>query len=107
MTATAALHARIADMALARSEGIAATVLQHVRANPRRAERLLRQRWKQRRRATLDITPWLEWFLACLGPRLRSGRGNACVSPGKGAFLGVGTAMSPFNDRQRASSTGC
>ena len=89
----------IADMALARSEG-----------SPQRFYSMSTQIQKERgtyydilqqtQRGPLDITPWMEWFLGCLGRAIDGARITLQAVLAKARFWDKFTAT-PLNDRQR------
>jgi Fic family protein len=89
----------IADMALARSEG-----------SPQRFYSMSTQIQKERnayydilqqtQRGPLDITPWMEWFLGCLGRAIDGARITLHSVLAKARFWEK-FAATPLNDRQR------
>lgn len=49
---------------------------------------------------TLDVTPWMEWFLACLGRAIESAQGTLATVLQKARFWQA-LRDTPMNDRQR------
>ncbi len=89
----------IADMALARSENSPQrfySMSAQIRQERADYYRIL----EQTQHGTLDITPWMEWFLACLG-RAIEGAQNALGSILAKARFWERLQSVPLNDRQR------
>jgi hypothetical protein len=90
----------IADMALARSENSAQRFYSM-------SAQILQERvayyeiLEATQKATLDITPWMEWFLACLGRAIDGAQATLGSVLAKARFWdAIGAAA--INDRQRA-----
>jgi Fic family protein len=89
----------VAEMALARSE-----------QTPHRfysmSARICRERsdyygiLERTQKGTLDVTPWLQWFLGCLGRALDGAEAEFSVALAKARFWEA-NAHTPMNDRQR------
>ena len=95
----------IADMALARSEGssqrfysMSAQIRQERNAYYGILERT--QRGTMDTRPSMDITPWMDWFLACLG-RAIVGAQTALKGVLSKARFWETFAATPLNERQR------
>ena len=90
----------IADMALARSEGSPRRF--YSMSTQIRAEREAYYRMLERtqRGGTMDVTPWLEWFLACLGRAIEAAQEQLAVVLAK-ARVWEGLAQANLNARQR------
>jgi Fic family protein len=95
----------IADMALARSEGssqrfysMSAQIRQERNAYYGILERT--QRGTMDTRPSMDITPWMDWFLECLG-RAIDGAQTALKGVLAKARFWETFAATPLNDRQR------
>ncbi len=89
----------IADMALARSEGSAQrfySMSAQIRAERGDYYRIL----EQSQRASLDITPWTEWFLGCLTRAIEGARGALSGVFAKAHYWERLRDVS-LNDRQR------
>ena len=89
----------IADMVLARSEN-SAQRFYSMSAQIRQERKAYYDILEATQKGELDITPWLEWFLDCLEPRLRRGRNHSGRGSQEGALLGDACGH-VFNDRQR------
>jgi Fic family protein len=90
----------IMDMALARAEGAPERFYSmSAQIESERKEYYLRLERSQR--GDLDITPWLEWFLECLG-RAIAGADEALSSILRKAKSWQEINEGPVNDRQRA-----
>lgn len=57
--------------------------------------------FEQTQRGTLDITPWMDWFLACLGRSIASAQTSLAGVFNKTKFWESIQAV-PLNERQRA-----
>ena len=89
----------IADMALARAEGAAERFYSmSAQIEAERKEYYLRLERCQR--GDLDITPWLEWFLECLG-RAVDGAEGALAGILRKSKLWEWINQKPVNERQR------
>jgi Fic family protein len=89
----------IADMALARSEGSPQrfySMSAQIRAERADYYRVL----EQTQRATLDVTPWMEWFLGCLTRAIQGARITLTGVIGK-ARIWEQLRDVPLNDRER------
>ena len=51
-------------------------------------------------KGSLEITPWMEWFLACLGRAIEGAHSNLKSVLGKARFWEL-AALHPLNTRQR------
>ncbi len=90
----------IADMALARSEKSSQrfySMSAQIRAERKAYYDIL----ATTQRGDLDVTPWFEWFLACLGRAFHGAEGVLATVLRKARFWEAQTNAS-FNDRQRA-----
>lgn len=90
----------IADMALARSEG-SPQRFYSMSAQIRRERNAYYEILEATQKGTLDITPWLAWFLACLGRAFEGAEGVLASVMQKARFWETHAGAS-FNDRQRA-----
>ncbi len=89
----------IADMLLARADGT--TERFYSLSTQIEAERQAYYRMLERnQRGTMDITPWLEWFLGCLG-RAMSGAETALAQTLLKARLWEKVNHQPVNERQQ------
>lgn len=90
----------IADMALARSEGSPRRF--YSMSTQIRAEREAYYRMLERtqRGGTMDVTPWLDWFLACLDRAIGAAQEQLAVVLAK-ARVWEGLAHANLNARQR------
>jgi Fic family protein len=95
----------ITDMALARSEGspqrfysMSAQIRQEPNAYYDMLERT--QSGKSDTQPTMDITPWLDWFLGCLGRAIDGAQINLKAILSKARFWET-FATAPLNERQR------
>ena len=77
----------IADMALARSED-SPQRFYSMSAQIRQERNDYYDILEQTQKGTMDITPWMEWFLGCLGARDRRRADDACGRSREGAVLG-------------------
>ena len=89
----------ITDLALARSEHSAQRFYSMSGADPRRAQDLLRDPGSTQK-GTLDVTPWLRWFLACLERAFDRAETILGAVLHKARFWE--THRRPVNERQRA-----
>lgn len=89
----------IADMALARSEGCAERFYS-MSAQIRQERNAYYDILEQTQKGDLDITPWLSWFLACLG-RAFDGAESASADVLAKARFWESHALDAINDRQR------
>ena len=89
----------IADLALARSEQSAQRF--YSMSSQIRQERAAYYDVLERtQKGTLDVTPWMEWFLACLSRAIDGAHNTLAAVLAKGRFWQtLGTA--PVNERQR------
>lgn len=90
----------IADLALARSEDCAQRFYS-MSAQIRRERNAYYDILEATQKAHLDITPWLEWFLGCLG-RAFDAAGTTLESVFRKAHFWEDYSDTKFNDRQRA-----
>lgn len=89
----------IADMQLARSEGTAQrfySMSSQIREERNAYYRILEQTQK----GTMDVTPWMEWFLACLGRAIGRAHGALGLVLAK-ARLWESVKTVTLNERQR------
>jgi Fic family protein len=89
----------IADLMLARSER-SPQRFYSMSAQIRRERDAYYTMLERTQRGTLDVTPWMEWFLACLG-RAIDGAETALTRVLRKARFWQQYAGAPFNDRQR------
>lgn len=89
----------IADMALARSEGIPERFYS-MSAQIRLERRDYYDVLERTQQGTLDVTPWMQWFLSCLD-RAFDGAEGVLVSVLKKAHFWHAHANVSLNDRQR------
>jgi Fic family protein len=89
----------IADLALARSEA-SPQRFYSMSAQIRRELNAYYEILEQTQRGGMDITPWMEWFLACLGRAIDSARTSLRGVLVKARFWET-FAMTPLNDRER------
>lgn len=89
----------IADLALARSEGKLATILQHVRADQDERNAYYDQLERTQKGGT-DVTLWILWFLDCLGRAIHGADGVLAVAVvAKSQFWERAAALA-LNERQ-------
>lgn len=89
----------IADLALARSEGSPSrsySMSARIRVERDEYYRILERTQK----GTMDITPWMRWFLGCLDRAFDQAEATLAVVLRKARFWQA-RAGEPFNDRQR------
>jgi len=55
---------------------------------------------EQTQKGTMDITPWMEWFLGCLGRAIEGAQTTLAVVLSKARFSERVPGV-PINDRQR------
>ncbi|MBK5948783.1 Fic family protein [Rhodobium orientis] len=89
----------IADMALARSEGTSQRFYS-MSAQIRLERNAYYDTLERTQKGDLDITDWLEWFLACLGRAFEGAEAVLSSVLDKARFWEA-HAEDPFNDRQR------
>jgi Fic family protein len=89
----------IADMALARSED-STQRFYSMSTQIRQQRNAYYDILEQTQRGPLDITPWMEWFLGCLG-RAIDGAQSALHGVLSKARFWERFAATPLNDRQR------
>lgn len=91
----------IADMALARSENSSErfySMSSQIRLEREAYYKILERSQK----GTLDVTPWMDWFLACLSRAIASAQTTLSAVLAKARFWeGVGVSGVPINERQR------
>ena len=94
----------IADMALARSES-SPQRFYSMSAQIRQERRAYYSILEETQKGTLDITPWMEWFLACLGRAIDGAQTTLGGILAKARFWENAQALSTngfaINDRQR------
>lgn len=89
----------IADMALARADGTAQRFFS-MSAQIRLERKAYYDALERTQRGTLDVTPWLEWFVACLH-RTVDGADHTLASVLRKARFRERHAEAALNDRQR------
>ncbi|MBC7919944.1 MAG: Fic family protein [Ferruginibacter sp.] len=89
----------IADMQLARADGTTQRFYS-MSAQIRQERNAYYETLEKTQRGTLDITAWLEWFLACLNRGLEA-TGHTLAGVLKKAHFWRENAAKPFSDRQR------
>jgi Fic family protein len=89
----------ITDMALARSEG-SSQRFYSMSAQIRQERNAYYDILEQTQSGTLNITPWLHWFLACLGRAIDGAQTTLKAVLAKARFWET-FATTPLNDRQR------
>jgi len=89
----------IADMALARSEN-SPQRFYSMSAQIRQERNAYYDILEATQKGTLDITPWMEWFLGCLGRAIDGAQVTLSAVLGKARFLERIKAVQ-LNDRQR------
>ena len=89
----------IADMALARSEN-SPQRFYSMSAQIRQERDAYYDVLEQTQKATLDITPWMDWFLGCLGRAIDGAQTTLGAVLAKARFWEKFAAF-PFNHRQR------
>jgi len=89
----------IADMALARSEQVSQRFYS-MSAQVRKERNAYYHILEETHKGNLDITPWLEWFLACLGRAIDGAETILAVVLRKARFW-ESVANLPLNERQR------
>jgi Fic family protein len=89
----------IADLALARSER-SAQRFYSMSSQIRQERSAYYDVLERTQKGTLDVTPWMEWFLACLSRAIDGAQTALAAVLAKGRFWQMlGTA--PVNERQR------
>ncbi len=89
----------IADLALARSES-SAQRFYSMSAQIQQERDAYYQVLERTQQGTMDLTPWLDWFVGCLGRAIEGAQSTLAAVLRKARFwTGVGPA--PLNDRQR------
>src|SRR5438093_96426 len=89
----------IADMQLARGEG-SPQRFYSMSAQIRQERNAYYDILEQTQKGTMDITPWMEWFLACLGRAIDSAQ-KALAGILTKARLWESISSHPLNERQR------
>ena len=89
----------IADMALARSEN-SPQRFYSMSAQIRQERAAYYNILEQTQKGTLDITPWMEWFLGCLGRAIEGAQTTLATVLAKARFW-ERVADFPVNERQR------
>jgi Fic family protein len=89
----------IADMALARSEG-SAQRFYSMSAQIRQERGAYYGILEQTQKGTMDVTPWMEWFLGCLGRAIDGAQITLAAVLAKARFWEA-TAGVALNERQR------
>ncbi len=89
----------IADMALARSEN-SSQRFYSMSAQIRQERGAYYAILEETQQGTMDITPWMEWFLGCMGRAIDGAQTTLSVVLAKARFWGA-IAGGAINDRQR------
>ncbi|HEY9792970.1 MAG TPA: Fic family protein [Candidatus Obscuribacterales bacterium] len=89
----------IANMALARSENTPLRFYS-MSAQIREEHSSYYDILESTQKGTMDVTPWIEWFLSCLGNAIEGSESLLGSVIKKGKFFDA-TADSPLNERQR------
>ncbi len=89
----------IADMTLARSEG-SPQRFYSMSAQIRQERNAYYDILEQTQQGSLDITPWMEWFLGCLGRAIEGAQTTLRAVLEKARFW-ENFGATPWNDRQR------
>jgi Fic family protein len=89
----------IADMALARSEN-SSQRFYSMSAQIRQERNAYYDILEETQKGTLDITPWMEWFLGCLGRAIDGAQNTLAVVLAKARFWNS-IASVEINERQR------
>src|SRR5579864_5434245 len=89
----------IADMALARSEQ-SPQRFYSMSAQIRQERKAYYHTLEQTQKGALDVTPWMDWFLGCLGRAIEGAQRNLAAVLSK-ARLWEAIAAVPLNARQR------
>ena len=91
----------IADMALARSEN-SSQRFYSMSAQIRLEREAYYEILEAAQKGTLDITPWMQWFLGCLGRAIKGAQTTLSAVLAKASFWeGALAAGVPINERQR------
>jgi Fic family protein len=90
----------IADLALARSEQ-SPQRFYSMSAQIRLERNAYYNILERTQRGSLDVGPWLVWFLGCLDRALQGAEGTLASVLRKARFWGEAHGGEPFNDRQR------
>ena len=90
----------IADMALARSEN-SPQRFYSMSAQIRQERNAYYEILEKTQKGTLDITPWMEWFLGCLGRAIDGAQSTLSAVLAKARFWESITGIA-INERQRA-----
>lgn len=88
----------LADMALARSEN-SSQRFYSMSAEIRRERNVYYELLERTQKGTLDVTAWMEWFLACLGRAIDAAQSMLAGVLHKARFW-EGVAGAPLNERQ-------
>jgi Fic family protein len=91
----------IADMQLARSEG-SSQRFYSMSAQIREERKAYYDILEQTQQGTMDITPWTEWFLACLGRAIAHAQNTLGNVLAKARFWEASLRNVPLNQRQRS-----
>jgi Fic family protein len=89
----------IADMALARSEG-SPQRFYSMSTRIRQERKAYYDILERTQKGTMDITPWMSWFLGCLGRAIDDAQGTLGSVLAKARFWERARSV-PLNDRQR------
>ncbi|MGA3189340.1 MAG: Fic family protein [Bryobacteraceae bacterium] len=90
----------IADMTLARSED-SSQRFYSMSAQIRQERKDYYDILERMQKGTMDVTPWMEWFLACLGRAIDGAQTALAAVMGKARFWEAVASVS-LNERQRA-----
>jgi len=93
----------IADLALARSEG-SAQRFYSMSSQIRKERAAYYDVLERAQKGTLDVTPWLEWFLACLSRAIEGAQTTLAAVLAKAHFWQT-LGTTPVNERQRIMLT--
>ena len=99
MTVMAGLRARLPDMALARSEN-SPQRFYSMSAQIRQERGAYYEILEETQKGPLDITPWMEWFLGCLGRAIDGAQTTLATVLTKARFWEAIAGVA-INDRQR------
>ena len=93
----------IADLALARSER-SAQRFYSMSSQIRKERAAYYDVLERTQKGSLDVTPWMEWFLACLGRAIEGAQVTLAAVLAKARFWRM-LGSAPVNDRQRLMLT--
>ncbi len=96
----------IADMALARSEN-SPQRFYSMSAQIRQERNAYYDILEQTQKGDMDVTPWMEWFLGCLGRAIDGAQTVLAAVLAKAQLLGARAARLPSTTASGWCSTGC